>query len=125
MFEKVNRVRLSEFLDASSEEMASLQLENRIANQYEMAIDRVQRSNAEAVTACFTSSYGKSVIRSGSYLETSKGYRRFSPREVCRLLGFEDDFVLPAELSHRQLWHLLGNSLSIPVIQTVFADAFR
>lgn len=125
MFEKMNRVRLSDLLDAQSDEMASLQLENRIANQYEMAIDRVQRSNAEAVTACFTSSYGKSVIRSGSYLETSKGYRRFSPREVCRLLGFEDEFVLPSELSHRQLWHLLGNSLSIPVIQTVFADAFR
>jgi site-specific DNA-cytosine methylase len=122
-YENLSRVRLSDFLVASAEEIESLRLENRLANQYEKAIDRVQATNIDAVTACFTSAYGKSVIRSGSYLETGAGYRRFSPREVCRLLGFEDDFVLPSELSRRQLWHLLGNSLSIPVIRALFGEA--
>ncbi len=123
IYEKLDRVLFSDFLDASNDEIESLRLENRLANQYEKAIDRVQATNVGEVTACFTAAYGKSVIRSGSYLDTGTGYRRFSPREVCRLLGFEDDFVLPSELSRRQLWHLLGNSLSIPVIRAVFGGA--
>jgi len=89
-YENVAPVRLSDFLDASNDEIESLRLANRMANQYEKAIDRVHPK------------------------------KRFSPREVCRLLGFSDDFVFPDELSQRQLWHLLGNSLSIPVIRAVF-----
>ena len=119
-YENLAHNRLSDFLDASNDEIESLRLANRLVNQYEKAIDRVNPANADSVAACFTAAYGKSVIRSGSYLVTEKGYRRFSPREVCRLLGFGDDFVFPGELSQRQLWHLLGNSLSIPVIRAVF-----
>jgi site-specific DNA-cytosine methylase len=119
-YENVAPVRLSDFLDASNDEIESLRLANRMANQYEKAIDRVHPKNVDSIAACFTAAYGKSVIRSGSYLVTETGYRRFSPREVCRLLGFSDDFVFPDELSQRQLWHLLGNSLSIPVIRAVF-----
>ncbi len=76
------------------------------------------------VTRCFTSAYGRSVVRSGSYLQTESGFRRFSPSEVCRLLGFSLDFKLPRELSTMQLWKLIGNSVSIPCVQHVLT-AFK
>jgi site-specific DNA-cytosine methylase len=69
------------------------------------------------MAACFASSYGKMIVRGGSYLWQDGGYRRFSPREVANVLGFSADFILPGELSDRRLWHLLGNSLSLPAVR--------
>ena len=93
--------------------------------RYLDAMDRVSASNESAVTACFAASYGKTMVRSGSYLETETGYRRFSPREVARLLGFSDDFLLPETLSFQRHWHLLGNSLSLPAVRHVLSGMFR
>ena len=92
-----------------------------IAN-YAHAINLV--SPQETRTCCFTSAYGHSLVRSGSYLSTNDGVRRFTPREIARLLGFPDQFVLPDSLTTRQLWKLLGNSLSIPCVRHVL-DAVR
>jgi len=94
-----------------------LWLDETIANQYEKAIDTVEPSEASAVSACFASSYGKVVARAGSYLRMEQGYRRFTPREVASLLGFPSLFQFPEELSPRRLWHLLGNSLSLPAVR--------
>ncbi len=73
----------------------------------------------DTTTRCFTSAYGKSLIRSGSYLKLDTGYRRFSPSEVARLLGFPDEFKFPESLNTRQLWKLLGNTVSIPCARHV------
>ena len=73
----------------------------------------------DQTTRCFTSAYGKSLIRSGSYLKLGSGYRRFSPSEVARLLGFPNEFKLPESLTTRQLWKLLGNTVSIPCARQV------
>ncbi len=82
-------------------------------------IDRIERRRPRA-TACFASSYGQTMLASGSYLQTHDGrYRRFSPREVANLLGFPPDFELPTNWPHRRLWKLLGNSLSIPVVSYI------
>jgi site-specific DNA-cytosine methylase len=101
-----------------------LWLTEAVANQYRTAIDKVDGSERSAVTACFTSSYGRTVIRSGSYLRVGNRYRRFVPREVARLLGFPDEFVLPPQLDLRTLWRLLGNSLSLVALRHVFRDVF-
>jgi len=45
--------------------------------------------------------------------------RMLSPREVARLQGFPDSFVLPAEVSDRQLWRQLGNSVCVPVVRAI------
>ncbi len=71
----------------------------------------------QSIVSCFTASYGRSPVRSGSCLKTPFGVRRFSPREVARLLGFADGYYLPDSIPRRRLWNLLGNSLSIPVVQ--------
>ncbi|GIW93922.1 MAG: DNA methyltransferase [Pirellulaceae bacterium] len=72
---------------------------------------------ADSIVSCFTAAYGRSPVRSGSCLRTLHGVRRFSPREVARLMGFPDSFRFPESCSRRRQWNLLGNSLSIPVVR--------
>lgn len=95
----------------------SLDVPSDLIQKYRTAINVcTPESN---VTRCFTSAYGHSVVRSGSYLQTGHGYRRFSPSEVARFLGLPAGFVLPAELTTRQLWKLLGNSVNVPCVRWV------
>jgi hypothetical protein len=88
-----------------------------LLQQYRGALDVKDPDNQEAIAACFTSSYGKSIVRSGSYLVTGAGTRRFTPREILRLLGFPEHYRLPPNLSLRRGWSLAGNSLSVAVRQ--------
>ncbi len=69
-----------------------------------------------ATTSCFTSAYGRSPVRSGSYLRGESGIRFFTPREVLWQLGFPRSFVLP-NWAPQKLWPLVGNSLSLPAIK--------
>ena len=112
---------LIQFLDRNitPESHPTLWLDKETVDRYLDAMDRVSASNDAAVTACFAASYGKAIVRSGSYLETESGYRRFSPREMARLLGFSDDFRLLDTLTVQRQWHLLGNSLSLPAVRHV------
>ena len=108
-------------LDAQEVESEILMSESIIAG-IEEGIDRCD-PNSERPTACFASSYGRSLLNSGSYLHVKAGYyRRFSPREVASLLGFPQDFNLcSAFLKTRTLWKLLGNSLSLPVVRYILS----
>lgn len=87
-----------------------------LLRDYGVAMHCVESGNAAAVTACFTSAYGKSPVRSGSYLIGRSGVRRFSAKEILRLLGFPASFTLPVDLSPRAAWKLIGNSLSVFVV---------
>ena len=60
-------------------------------------------------------------MRSGSYLATGGGVRRFSPAEILRLLAFPASFELPPELGLQKAWRLIGNSLSVAAVRTVLA----
>ena len=72
------------------------------------------------VARCFTSAYGKSPLRSGSYLrETDGRLRHLTPTEVLGLMGFSPDFRWPSHVSCRQAWSLAGNSLAIPAVREV------
>lgn len=112
--------RLDELIDTAiipgSPQAAQYVLPRPLMRRYLHALDRVDSDCSS--TACFASSYGKSTVRSGSYLRCGDGYRRFSPREVARLLGFTDAFRLDG-LTERTAWKLLGNSLSLPSVRYV------
>ncbi len=95
-------------------------LSESTVQKYGGAISRVDPHAAQAHTACFGASYGKALMRAGSYLQVGRGYRRFTPREVARLLGFPDSFRLSG-LTDRQAWKLLGNSLSLPAVRYVLS----
>lgn len=114
-----NAEPLSEFLDDNDSDQFNLADED--VARYSTGLNVVDPT--DTVSNCFTSGYAKSLTKSGSYLRRGSGsIRRFSPLEISRLLGFQqpefsDRFVLPGELSDRQLWKLLGNSISVFVVR--------
>eukprot|EP00750_Incisomonas_marina_P001821 INCI11697.1.p1 GENE.INCI11697.1~~INCI11697.1.p1 ORF type:complete len:437 (-),score=73.51 INCI11697.1:14-1324(-) len=94
-------------------------------------------------TCCFTKAYTKYGIGTGSVLAqcTSEALsypiprdlkhleslrlRYFSPREVSLLLGFPRDLEFPASLTPRQMYALLGNSLSVTVVAQLLTHLLR
>lgn len=114
-------VPLADLLIDAEVDHAACQVGTEEVQLYSRAMDRVVLSDLNAVTACFGSSYGKSILHAGSYIVSQEGWRRFSPAEVARLLGFSRTFSLPAQYSYRRAWKLLGNSLSIPVVRYILS----
>jgi site-specific DNA-cytosine methylase len=106
---------LSSYLDPTP--AAELRVDPGLVRRYRGALDIVRADDPEAVTACFTSAYGRSPVRSGSYLDTEAGLRRFSPDEILRLLGFPASYALPPGLPLVSGWRLVGNSLSIAPVR--------
>ena len=105
---------LGEYLDDAQTEL--LVPDSELA-RFESAIDCVAASDPSAITSCFTSAYGKSPVHSGSYLKVGERMRRFSPHEILRLFGFPEEFQLCPDLSRRQQWKLVGNSLSVIAVE--------
>lgn len=113
--------RLADYLDPEPAE--DLVVDEELARHYRHALDVVDPEDAGAVAACFTSAYGRSPVRSGSYLRTSGGgLRRFSPAEILRLLGFPKRYSLPHDVPREQAWRLVGNSLSVPAVRRVLSQ---
>ena len=96
----------------------------------------------DRVTFCFTSSYGqrmhkssgstfhmscprgKRINREGDLVEELTGkVRLFSPRELLRLFGFPSTYSFPQEMKLRQQWRLIGQSISVTVVQAIMHDA--
>ena len=114
------QVRVADLLQALTAEQVSapeLAVDADSVAKYEAAMDRCAPS-LDRPTACFASSYGRTLLNSGSYLHLDDTrYRRFTPREVANLLGFPESFRLPRDIPTRTLWKLLGNSLSLPAVR--------
>jgi site-specific DNA-cytosine methylase len=110
---------LATFLDQDPD--PQLRLPKGIAARYRRAIDIVDPTDPLACAACFTAAYGRSHIRSGSYLSTPQGLRRFSPREILRLLGFPECFQFPDDVTREQAWRHLGNSLSVLAVRHILS----
>lgn len=114
-------VRLSELVSEVEMGMEAFQVDPVDFERFGLGMDRADPATCNAITACFGSSYGKSLVRSGSYLKTGSGLRRFTPNEVARQLGFPPTFRIPPEHKTRTAWRLLGNSLSIPAVSYVLS----
>jgi site-specific DNA-cytosine methylase len=110
---------LSQYLDHKPSE--DLWVEPDLETRYPYALNIVDADGPNAIAACFTSAYGRSPIRSGSYLQTARGLRRFSPAEILRLLGFPEAYSLPEHLPKEVAWRLLGNSVSLPAVRCVLS----
>lgn len=92
-------------------------------NKYREAlrvIDETTYLAGDTPTHCFTAAYGRSPVRSGSFLQTPEGVRLFTPREVAWQLGFPEEFQWP-DLPPQRLWPRIGNSLSIPAVRYVLS----
>ncbi|MEM1178097.1 MAG: DNA cytosine methyltransferase [Acidobacteriota bacterium] len=122
------RRSLASLLDQSADPEASssgnpdLELDPEVLVRYRHAIEILDRDDPAAMTACFTSAYGRSPVRSGSYVKTAIGARYFTPLEILGLLGFPETYRLPAWAAgpgngRKKAWRLVGNSLSLPAVR--------
>lgn len=114
---RVTRYPLTHFLD--KDPLPHLNVPQNVLNRFQKGMNIIDPTDATAYTTCFTSSYGKALMHSGSYLQCQNGVRFFSPDEIIRLLGFPKEFKWPPELSLRKRWHLAGNSISVFVLREV------
>lgn len=106
---------LDRFLEQYDDQLA---IDPRLAQKYDGAIDIVETGSGR-VAACFTSAYGRSPVRSGSYLKVGNQLRRFRPREIANLLGFNSTYKLP-DWPNEKLWPLVGNSVSLFALRELF-----
>jgi site-specific DNA-cytosine methylase len=117
---------LMSYLDQDAWTDPSLRVSPGLLQQYRTAIDVVEAEDPAAQVACFTSAYGHSPVRAGSYVRCRGGdiVRRFSPAEIARLMGFREHFRWPTELGQRARYRLLGNSLSVTVVRALLGSFF-
>jgi site-specific DNA-cytosine methylase len=112
---------LASYLDSEFSE--DLLVDPDEAEKYQNAIDVVDPADEGAIAACFTSAYGRSMVRSGSYIQLAGNrLRRFSPAEILRLLHFPKSYEIPAGLPLGSAWRLVGNSLSIPCVSIALSQ---
>ncbi len=116
---RVTAHQLHEYLDEDPH--PALAVEPDLIGRYRGALSVIDIDDPVETTNCFTSAYGRSLVKSGSYLATESGIRRFSPTEILRLLGFPPDYSLPADLPFKNGWRLAGNSLSVTVVRSLLS----
>jgi site-specific DNA-cytosine methylase len=112
---------LAGFLDPDPD--PALYLPEATVRGFGHSADIVDAADAHAIANCFTSAYGRSPVRAGSYVRDRCGVRRFSPEEVVELLGFPAGFRFPDAFTVATRWALAGNSLAIPAVRAVLDAA--
>ena len=124
-FDNVKSLTLADFVDRSCGNVDERELEvsQQLVDAYRSAMHIIQLNQQHEIANCFTSAYGNSPVRAGSYLEFASSVRRFSPLEIARLLGFPDSFFWPTHLSLRQKWKLIGNSISVFVVRELLSQS--
>ena len=75
---------------------------------------------------CFTKSYGKYFEGTGSLFQTLTNHIRFfTPKEIANLHCFPLNYHFPQEITTRQAYSLLGNSLNVFVIGVLLENLFE
>ncbi|XP_009198080.1 tRNA (cytosine(38)-C(5))-methyltransferase isoform X5 [Papio anubis] len=108
--------------------------------RYALLLDIVQPTCRRSV--CFTKGYGSYIEGTGSVLQTAEDVqieniyksltklsqeeqitkllmlklRYFTPKEIANLLGFPPEFGFPENITVKQRYRLLGNSLNVHVV---------
>ncbi len=109
---------LRDYVNAANDSDARLRVPDEWLRRYPRAIDLVDRDSPTVIASCFTSSYSRMPVRSGSFLRLEDGGARFfAPDEILHLLGFSMPFSWPETVSLKRRWAMAGNSLSIPVVR--------
>ena len=104
-----------DYLDSCEDE--SLYLSAETIARHGPGLDLVTPESRRS--ACFIGGYGKRFVGGGSFLKTQNGVRRFSPKEISRLLGYPPDFRFPHEIPLNKQYKLLGNGLNLVVAEWV------
>lgn len=141
MSKKEEKFTIADVIDLQ-EKYEEYYIQNDMLKKRIMVMD-ICYSDSER-SCCFTKSYGRYVTGTGSVythktkaeadkiFETLKnfkedsseylicisslGLRFFTPREVCRLMCFPENFTFPTSVTNKQKYMLLGNSINIRVV---------
>jgi DNA (cytosine-5)-methyltransferase 1 len=76
------------------------------------------RENKKGVCPTLTANMGMGG-HNVPIIKDKKGVRKLTPRECASIQGFPINFKLPKKLADSSLYKQLGNSVSVPVIETV------
>nr|AAV85978.1 5' cytosine DNA methyl transferase-like protein [Pristionchus pacificus] len=115
---------LYQYIDGVEEcEMSTVReyLSDNVDTAY-LSSDKVDANNLSIVepssisSSCFTKSYTQFLVGCGSYLRTCSGIRPFSPREVASLMSFPNSFSWPHQITQKQVYRALGNSVNVLVV---------
>lgn len=111
---------IESFIDRRNDHDRRLRVEREWLVDYAAAIDRVDPTKPDAIASCFTSSYGRTPVRSGSYIQLDPSdrlaARYFTPDEIVAMLGFPQPFQWPETLSLRRRYAMAGNSIHVPTV---------
>lgn len=135
--------KIADFLlEEDNQALERCELKPATIQKYLPGIDVVRPDSR--TSNCFTGSYGHYLTGTGSFLlpneELSPGrlaelkkndsyfipdrseikLRKFEPREIANLMGFPSSFRLPDNLTLKQAYKLLGNSVNVRVIGCLF-----
>ncbi|CAG2176836.1 unnamed protein product [Oppiella nova] len=133
---------ISDYLENLDDiQIQSYLLPDKILSKYFMILDIVKSDSLS--TNCFTKSYSHRIEGTGSVLQTSDhdiqevcrqlndcqtdeqkivilrslGLRFFTPKEISNLMSFPTHFDFPEDLTIKQKYRLLGNSVNVKVIE--------
>ena len=129
-----------EFRDSGSKDYQAMMLSDKELKKGCRVVDIVTPSSKKS--CCFTKSYTHYLDGTGSVLcplddtavrdsfqeikhnESLDGIkslklRYFTPTEVARLMCFPVDFKFPDEVTNRQKYRLLGNSINVHVVSVL------
>lgn len=122
---KERSLHLFDLIRSGDDDRKELNVSPDFLTRYQGAIHIADRNDNHCVTNCFTSAYGRSPTRCGSYLKTDRSgsgsVRRFSPSEILALLDFPSSFQINEELPLKSLWPMVGNSLTLNAIRRVIS----
>ncbi len=90
-------------------------ISKNIVYQYRRTLVRQNKNNnVPTLTAnCGTGGHNVPIILD------NKGIRKLTPRECFNLQGFPSNYILPTDLSDGKLYKLVGNSITINVLELI------
>ena len=113
---------LVEYLDDEDAIKEDLYISQSTQDKFAHAMRIFDRDERGVELNCFTSAYGKTFRYSGAYVRERDGrLRYFSSEELLRLLHFPEGYRCPDELTRKQRYRYIGNSLSIVSMKFVLS----
>jgi len=120
---------IESFIDRSNDSDPQWRVQPERLVDYAAAIDRVDPKRPGAIASCFTSSYRRMPVRSGSYIQLDPSdplaARYFTPDEIVAMLGFAQPFQWPSSLSLRRRYAMAGNSIHVPTVARLIGRLTR
>ena len=114
------------FLDPDAD-IEELKVPSKLLERYLSVMDVVLPDSRQST--CFTKAYGSYCEGTGSFLNLADNdadplLRYFSPREVANIMCFPKSFEFPPEMTCKQKYRLLGNSLNVFVVACLLCLLF-